>query len=72
MYLVIIVAILLIGLGIHQYFNIGKDFKYPSIIYFIIGFILYIVAMIQYRTDLFEKPTIIHEILLTTIFGLIL
>lgn len=72
LYLVIIVAILLIGLGIHQYFNIGKDFKYPSIIYFIIGFILYIVAMIQYRTDLFEKPTIIHEILLTTIFGLIL
>lgn len=55
MSLVIIVAILLYVIGIHQYFNIGKDFKYPSIIYFIVGFILYIVAMVQYKTDLSGK-----------------
>ena len=55
MSLVIIVAILLYVIGIHQYFNIGKDFKYPSIIYCIVGFILYIVAMVQYKTDLSEK-----------------
>lgn len=72
LYLVIIVAILLLASGIHQYFNVDKKVKTPSIIYFSIGFVLYIVAILLYRTELLNSSTIIHEILLTTIFGLII
>ncbi|KRG08131.1 hypothetical protein [Staphylococcus sp. NAM3COL9] len=72
LYLVIIVAILLLASGIHQYFNVDKNLKIPSITYFAIGFVLYIVAILLYRTELLDSSTIIHEILLTTIFGLII
>ncbi|HLR19186.1 MAG TPA: hypothetical protein VK115_04640 [Staphylococcus sp.] len=72
LYVVIIVAILLLALGIHRYFNIDNELKYPSIIYFTIGFVLYIVVVLQYRTELFNNTTMIHEILMTTVFVLII
>lgn len=74
LYVVIIVAILLCCFGIHQYFN--KNFykkKYPSIIFSIIGFVLYsFVAIVQYKTDYVNSQYFIHEVIVITIFGIIL
>ncbi|ANZ32707.1 hypothetical protein [Staphylococcus carnosus] len=73
LYVVILVAILLLCLGIHRYFNLDNlTLKYPSIIYLVISFILYFVAILQYRVDSTMSEFLAHEILVTTIFGLLI
>ncbi len=41
------------SLLLHSIICIDKDFKYPSIIYFRIGFVMYIVAILHYKTGSF-------------------
>lgn len=74
LYIVIIVAILLCCFGIHQYFNLNiHKKKYPSIIFSIIGFVLYfIVAIVQYKTDCVNNRFFIHELLVISIYGILL
>ena len=73
LYVVILVAILLLCLGIHRYFNLDNlTVKYPSIIYLVISFILYFVAILQYRVDSSMSEFLAHEMLMTSIFGLLI
>ncbi|MDT3958714.1 hypothetical protein [Staphylococcus kloosii] len=74
LYVVIIVAILLCCFGIHQYFNLNiHKKKYPSIIFSIIGFVLYsFVAIVQYKTDCVNNHFFIHELLVISLYGILL
>lgn len=74
LYIVIIVAILLCCFGIHQYFNLNiHKKKYPSIIFSIIGFVLYsFVAIVQYKTDCVNNRFFIHELLVISLYGILL